>query len=275
MDPVTQQDSPLSVAANVAGILTFVVAIIAAAYVRITYLRNSDEEYFRVKASLSWFKTESTWLSDLIRTAGERPGGPRQQHQPEYQMYAFVMDDLVKLEQRILELLAEAETKAAGQDAENQGKWTLVPKSWSFTTNVAMAWLPVRSKTLDLVRQREALTARVQFTQMSMISSRIRDLESRTTWTEAKTEDSFIRMEKQIAEQRAQIHRLEDLVYRLMHRNRLRNAHAHIHDQSLTDAIKSRRVSDSSQPSPTTEPTRRGRERRASSQSTKRSSRSK
>ncbi|TQN70449.1 hypothetical protein CSHISOI_05029 [Colletotrichum shisoi] len=171
MDPVTQQDSPLSVAANVAGILTFVVAIVAAAYVRITYLRNSDEEYFRVKASLSWFKTASTWLSDLIRTAGERPGGPRQQHRPEYQMYAFVMDDLVKLEQRILELLAEAETKAAGQDAENQGKWTLVPKSWSFTTHVAMAWLPVRSKTLELVRQREALTARVQFTQMSMISS--------------------------------------------------------------------------------------------------------
>ncbi|GKT73959.1 hypothetical protein ColTof4_06382 [Colletotrichum tofieldiae] len=163
MDPVTQQDSPLSIAANVAGILTFVVAIVAAVYVRITYLRNSDDEYFRVKASLSWFKTESTWLSDLIRTAGERPG--------EYQMYAFVMDDLIKLEQRILELLAEAETKAAGQDAESQGRWTLVPKSWNFTTTVAMAWLPVRSKTLELVRQREALTARVQFTQMSMISS--------------------------------------------------------------------------------------------------------
>ncbi|GKT54231.1 hypothetical protein ColTof3_01570 [Colletotrichum tofieldiae] len=258
MDPVTQQDSPLSIAANVAGILTFVVAIVAAVYVRITYLRNSDDEYFRVKASLSWFKTESTWLSDLIRTAGERPG--------EYQMYAFVMDDLIKLEQRILELLAEAETKAAGQDAESQGRWTLVPKSWNFTTTVAMAWLPVRSKTLELVRQREALTARVQFTQMSMISSRIRDLESRTTWTEAKTEDSSIRMENQIAEQRAQIHRLEDLVYRLMHRSRLSNAN----DQSLADAIKSRRLSNSSQQIPT-EPTTRGRERRASSQSTKRS----
>ncbi|KZL85785.1 hypothetical protein CI238_05279 [Colletotrichum incanum] len=265
MDPVTQQDSPLSIAANVAGILTFVVAIVAAVYVRITYLRNSDDEYFRVKASLSWFKTESTWLSDLVRTAGERPGGPRQR-QPEYEMYAFVMDDLIKLEQRILELLAEAETKAAGQDAENQGRWTLVPKSWSFTTNVAMAWLPVRSKTLELVRQREALTARVQFTQMSMISSRIRDLESRTTWTEAKTEDSFIRMENQIAEQRAQIHRLEDLVYRLMHLSRLSSAN----DQSLADAFKSRRLSNSSQQSPT-KPTTRGRERRAISQSTKRS----
>lgn len=170
MESASQQDSPLSITANVAGILTFIVAIVAAAYVRITYLRNSDDEYFRVKASLSWFKTESAWLSDLIQNAGERIGGSRQ-HQPEYQMYAFVMDDLIKLEKRILELLAEAETKAAGQDAENRGDWTLVPKSWSFTTNVAMAWLPVRSKTLELVRQREALTARVQFTQMSMISS--------------------------------------------------------------------------------------------------------
>ncbi|OLN82711.1 hypothetical protein CCHL11_08751 [Colletotrichum chlorophyti] len=170
MDPVTDQDSPLSIAANVAGILTFIVAIVAAVYVRITYLRNSDDEYFRVKASLSWFKTESTWLSELIRAADERPGGPHQ-NQPEYQMYAFVMDDLIKLEQRILELLAEAETKAIGPDPEDDDKWTFVPKSWSFTTNVAMAWLPVRTKTLELVRQREALTARVQFTQMSMISS--------------------------------------------------------------------------------------------------------
>ncbi|KZL72558.1 hypothetical protein CT0861_09376 [Colletotrichum tofieldiae] len=145
MDPVTQQDSPLSIAANVAGILTFVVAIVAAVYVRITYLRN--------------------------KPPGRGPEVRVSASQPEYQMYAFVMDDLIKLEQRILELLAEAETKAAGQDAESQGRWTLVPKSWNFTTTVAMAWLPVRSKTLELVRQREALTARVQFTQMSMISS--------------------------------------------------------------------------------------------------------
>jgi hypothetical protein len=53
------QDSPLSIRANIAGIFTFVVAIAAAAYVRITYLRNADQEYFQVKASLNWYKTES------------------------------------------------------------------------------------------------------------------------------------------------------------------------------------------------------------------------
>ncbi|KAF9877978.1 hypothetical protein CkaCkLH20_04554 [Colletotrichum karsti] len=250
MDPVTQSDSPLSIAANVAGILTFIVAIVAAAYVRITYLRNSDDEYFRVKASLSWYKTESTWLSELIRAAGE---SSRHQNQTEYEMCAFVMDDLVKLEQRILELVAEAETKAAGSDTEKQGSsWTLVPKSWTFTTNVAMAWLPVRTKTLDLVRQREAMTGRVQFTQMSMISSRIRDLESRATWTEARSEESFIRMESQIAEQRAHIHRLEDLVYRLMHRKRLS-----ADSPPVVDDV-SRQASTPSQPGPEE---KRGRDR--------------
>ncbi|KAK2015634.1 hypothetical protein LZ32DRAFT_510315, partial [Colletotrichum eremochloae] len=80
---------------------------------------------------------------------------------------------------------------------------------------------PVCSKILELVRQREAQTTRVQFTQMSMFSSRIRDLESKTTWMETKLKESLIRLEKQIAERRARIHQLEDLVYRLMHRYRL------------------------------------------------------
>jgi hypothetical protein len=56
-----QTDSPLSITASVTGILTFVVAIFAAVYARLTYLRNANSEYFRVKASLSWYKTESSW----------------------------------------------------------------------------------------------------------------------------------------------------------------------------------------------------------------------
>ncbi|KAI2609159.1 hypothetical protein GGR54DRAFT_386488 [Hypoxylon sp. NC1633] len=169
MADATEQDSPLSITANIAGILTFVVAILAAAYVRITYLRNSDQEYFRVKTSLSWYKTESTWLAELVRAAGERPDA---KYQPEYQMYTFVMDDLTKLEQRLLELVEETEAKAGSEDELQKGKrWATVPKSWGFTTGVAMAWMPVRTKALELVRQRDALTARVSFTQMSMMSS--------------------------------------------------------------------------------------------------------
>ncbi|KAI0127936.1 hypothetical protein BJ170DRAFT_395093 [Xylariales sp. AK1849] len=149
--------------------LTFVVAIIAAIYARINYLRNSDEEYFRVKTSLSWYKTESAWLAELVKAAGERPGA---QYRTEYQMYRFVMDDLANLEKRLLELVEETETKAITEYQRKSGqRWTLVPRSWGFTTTVAVAWLPVRTKALELVRQRDALTARVSFTQISMISS--------------------------------------------------------------------------------------------------------
>lgn len=166
----TQDGSPLSIVANIVGILTLVFAVLAAAYVRISYLRNSDTEYFRVKASLSWYKTESAWLTELLASSGS--GAVDVRLQPEYQMYAFVMDDIIKLEQRILELVAETEQRAdSKRQDEEKGRWALVPQGWGFTTDVAMAWLPVRTRALELVRQRDALTARVQFTQMSMISS--------------------------------------------------------------------------------------------------------
>src|ERR1700694_5760734 len=90
-------DSPLSITASIAGILTFVVAIAAAAYVRITYLRNADQEYFQVKASLNWYKTESAWMYDLVNAAEMRKG--RNGNEKEYQIYTFVMEQLVKLEE--------------------------------------------------------------------------------------------------------------------------------------------------------------------------------
>ncbi|KAK7754240.1 hypothetical protein SLS62_003818 [Diatrype stigma] len=66
MADASQQESPLSIAANVAGILTFELrGSLRADHVR--YLRNNDQEYFRVKTSLSWYKTESAWLAELVR----------------------------------------------------------------------------------------------------------------------------------------------------------------------------------------------------------------
>jgi hypothetical protein len=174
------QDSPLSITSSIAGILTFLAAILAALYVRITYLRNADSEYFQVKASLSWYKTESTFMHDLISTStsslsstlsnGDSGNGMR-----EKEMYAFVVEQLGKLEERLLECLAEAEEgvdRKTGRDGGN-GKegWTIVPRSVRGRTDIAMSWLPVRAKALELVRQRDALGSRVLFAQMSMISS--------------------------------------------------------------------------------------------------------
>jgi hypothetical protein len=169
MASTSQKDSPLSITASIAGILTFVAAIAATIYVRLTYLRNADKEYFSVKTSLSWYKTESTFLHDLIRSADK----PSQSHDArvEFEMYRFVMEQLGKLEERLLELLAEAEESAERGVGKNGGGgrgWTILPGG---RTGIALSWLSVRTKALELVRQRDALGSRVLFAQMSMISS--------------------------------------------------------------------------------------------------------
>jgi hypothetical protein len=172
-------DSPLSITSSIAGILTFIAAIIATIYVRFTYLRNADTEYFQVKNSLSWHKTESAFLYDLVRSAerqklqGIKSSGGGEK---EYQMYVFVLDQLVKLEERLLGLLVVAETEAEKREGRRKGLdsqrgWTVVPQTWRFPSATAVSWLPVRTKALELVRQRDALGSRVLFAQLSMLSS--------------------------------------------------------------------------------------------------------
>lgn len=188
---MSSQDSPLSITASIAGILTFLAAILAALYVRFTYLRNADSEYFQVKTSLSWYKTESTFMHDLISGSssslseeleGEksnRGGDGERGGMKEKEMYSFVVEQLGKLEERLLECLAEAEEgvdRKSGrggnaEGGEKGGGWTIVPRSVRGRTDIAMSWLPVRAKALELVRQRDALGSRVLFAQMSMISS--------------------------------------------------------------------------------------------------------
>jgi hypothetical protein len=165
MASTTQKDSPLSITASVAGILTFVAAIAATIYVRLSYLRNADAEYFSVKTSLSWYKTESTFLQDLILSADNEK--VKKYDEREFEMYRFVMEQLGKLEERLLELLTEAE-EAAERGVGKERGWTILPGG---RTGIALSWLGVRTKALELVRQRDALGSRVLFAQMSMISS--------------------------------------------------------------------------------------------------------
>lgn len=206
--PSYPTDSPLSITSSIAGILTFVVAILAALYVRITYLRNADAEYFQVKTSLDWFKKESEFMQDLVSTAdvndgrrntfesfrrgvrtrggdesgdeddrtcdeevGDESESLSSSNPKQREMYSFVLDQLGKLEERILECLAEAEQAVSASNDEKEGGWTIVPRRVQGRTDIAMSWLPVRAKALDLVRQRETLGSRVLFAQMSLISS--------------------------------------------------------------------------------------------------------
>ncbi|GFP58768.1 hypothetical protein ACSS6W_008518 [Trichoderma asperelloides] len=213
MDSTNNQDSPLSTSANIIGILTFVVAIAAAAYARIAFLRNSDDEYLRVKTSLSWYKTESTWLAELLRALDDAkeedekkktttPRGQQSRRQRQQQMYKFVMDDLLNLEQRLLDLVTDIEVKSA---LRGTSEWGLLPRRWAAGgrgPSVAVSWLGVRTKALELVRQREALTARVQFLQISMIASRMGDLEARMKLFEEKGgTSSSVRMDDDTVEE--------------------------------------------------------------------------
>ncbi|KAE9373568.1 hypothetical protein N431DRAFT_456332 [Stipitochalara longipes BDJ] len=232
-------DSPLSITSSIAGILTFLAAILAAIYVRFTYLRNADSEYFQVKTSLNWFKTESTFMHDLVSTSSlplssrfgdedgedEMRGRGGRRTGKEREMYAFVVEQLGKLEERLLECLAEAEEgvdRKTGRDGSGEkGGWTIVPRSVRGRTDIAMSWLLVRAKALELVRQRDALGSRVLFAQMSMISERVRDQETKSRKGEQKQRDRLERLEKMVHAQHEKLDRLEDLMYRIMHRDRV------------------------------------------------------
>lgn len=125
----TDQDSPLSITSNVVGILTFVAAIEAAIYARVTYLRNSDGKNFRIKTSLSWCKTGSAWLVGLLPALNA-------QH-----------DDGGGSRRRKMDVEAKAST---GSTIDS--RFALMPRSWQGgRLSVAMARLPVRRKALELV----------------------------------------------------------------------------------------------------------------------------
>lgn len=186
-NPVTNQDSPLSIIASVAGILTVLIAIAAAIYARISYLRSADTEYFQVKQSLHWFKTESEWMKDVVKSRKQQQSERQSNSTPrfrykgderEYEIYSFLLEQLGRLEERLLELLADVElevSKLENKESDNGGEsgtWTLVPRRYSFKTgSIASAWVPIRTKALDLVRQREALCPRVISAQLSMVLS--------------------------------------------------------------------------------------------------------
>lgn len=89
----------------------------------------------------------------------------------EKEMFGFVVDDLKRLEVRLLEVLEEAETGVGSADEVKKEGWTVVPKGLRGKSEIALNWLPVRAKALELVRQRDALGSRVLFAQMSLISS--------------------------------------------------------------------------------------------------------
>lgn len=68
-------ESPLSITASIAGILTFLVAIVGAIWLRINSLRSADTEYERVKTALKWWVVVSfisCWHYSIKQIFGPR-----------------------------------------------------------------------------------------------------------------------------------------------------------------------------------------------------------
>ncbi len=145
----------------------------------------------------------------------------------EREMYGFVVDELGRLEERLLECLAEAEEgveveEVGGEEVEKRTRgWTIVPKRMRGRTDVALRWLPVRGKALELVRQRDALGSRVLFAQMSVMSGKVREHEVRARKREEGMKEKIRVLEEVVREQGRHLERVEGLVYRVMHRDRL------------------------------------------------------
>lgn len=122
-------------------------------------------------------------------------------------MYLSVLEQLVLLETRLLDLVNGVESRAEGRMAPQRlrrvatdfsgqsmekdlggGKkegwnltgWNWMPGSWGLRTEIAVQWLPVRTEALDLMRQREALGSRVLFAQNALIGSRLSEQEERS-----------------------------------------------------------------------------------------------
>ncbi|KAI4679378.1 uncharacterized protein J4E84_008408 [Alternaria hordeiaustralica] len=68
------EDSPLSIAANIAGLLTFAVAILASIYVRIASLRNGRLELEIIRESVE------DNVQDLMRMSRENPSDLRKRY---------------------------------------------------------------------------------------------------------------------------------------------------------------------------------------------------
>lgn len=151
------------------------------------------------------------WERETLREAIREKAVMRQR---ETGMYLSVLEQLTLLETRLLELITSVEARAenrvtpqrprrhgTGRDGLSErerkmgqgesgykGKgtvgtgWRWLPGSWGrwgVRTEIAVQWLPVRTRALELVRQREGLGSRVLFAQNALVGGRLAEMEER------------------------------------------------------------------------------------------------
>ncbi|KAI0191566.1 hypothetical protein F4808DRAFT_463980 [Astrocystis sublimbata] len=202
----------LSGVADVAGILTFIFALVATFFVQSKHLQNSQKEYDQVRTSLTWFKTESCWFSRLEDAVGDSPETGRQDpNQTESKISTFVLGRVMELEDGLKEVVETVEGKI---QAAERGRWVWAPKTWRTSVAFSVAWWQLRAKALSLMRQRETLTARACFVQTNLLATRLREVEQLEKLEQDKIETGLQTMEATLQHHKADLYQWGDLLYR-------------------------------------------------------------
>ncbi|KAF2687536.1 hypothetical protein K458DRAFT_485688 [Lentithecium fluviatile CBS 122367] len=170
------EDNPLSVTANITGILTFIAAICAFIYVRYKILRNVDEEINGIAESVKDTLEESQAI-----LLAQRPKESDPASVPVIRLIKL-MDELPRIEARISSLCGWVSVTAKPVVVPGFGTFRRrsvfrpFRSAPSFIFNLGatptmLRWYKVRDEVLQLVQQRENIRSRILFHQVSVAYS--------------------------------------------------------------------------------------------------------
>lgn len=176
------EDSPLSIAASITGILTFVAAVLASIYVRYNTLQNGRVELEKVLKSVKISIEETRKVATHAASSGDPTS--TQVHQ--------ILNDIYELEVTIARDCRSAfgfdeplqpgfrGVKDSTLIRQHRGLLSLIPDSPTSaigiilrlgTTRTLMRWYMIREDVLEKMQTRDHLRSRLLMAQISTISS--------------------------------------------------------------------------------------------------------
>lgn len=181
----TMEDSPLSIAASITGILTFVAAVLASIYIRYNTLQNGQVELEKVLKSVKISLEETSKVSTQAASSGDPAS--TQVHQ--------IINDLYELELAIVGHCMSAfgydkplqpgfhQVIDSTLTQQHRDLLSLIPDSPTSlleaigiilrlgTTRTLMRWYMIREDVLEKMQTRDHLRSRLLMAQISTLSS--------------------------------------------------------------------------------------------------------
>ena len=161
------EDSPLSIAASIAGILTFIAAICTAIYIRYTTLRNSRDEF------LATLHASTTSLKEMTVIPGIRLD--ESVTEDETDPLQWLVRELFAVELEISEKCKSVIQHNIDFRAKGSSASLVYVLGFALlnlgATRMVVRWYRVRERMLELVRQREMIKSRILFHQVAVAAS--------------------------------------------------------------------------------------------------------